>query len=522
MRRNETNTQIRRSNLTREGVLVNSNVSLNDSYNSMLIADRVELPNKLYEKGTKKEKGLLPICGITTGVMGLFAGATALISKASRDTVDVDLAKKLPSLTRNVCINEEINQAIYRIVASPSKKTTLAAAGVASLSAMGFMGKTFCEGFKDVWVKKKEADIHKNLQENLIDVETQSFAGKLQINRSLLAKKAKEFDEALKEDETKSVDNEKFKSHKVNFKSSEAGVGVNITNSAKMVNSNIKNSTENNADKISSKGSRKKKDVLKNVGYMALGAASLASIAGLGFMSIKNLRKSNDYMKKGVDKIKGAIDEIITNTKDFNSDDMGEEGFKTAKKISSKNIMNLLVSINADPKYVQETAGKMHWHDDAGKKEFVEETLFNINKSTERANSAVGGSGEDRNTFYSHVSDYTAFFYNWLLDSSNKQFKNLFLGVTGAAAAAYVGKTGAGAIKDVQVKKYNADTELSLQKRLVPTELRNFKSKKEASIEPLCDEFYKQKSNGKPKDQLKVMADSILGEIKNGAPYVYS
>ena len=227
-------------------------------------------------------------------------------------------------------------------------------------------------------------------------------------------------------------------------------------------------------------------------------------------------------MKTGVDKIKGAIEEIITNTHEYTSESLGEEGSKNAKKISSTNIMNLLVSINAKPEYVKETAEKMNWHDDEGRKDFIENTIFNLKKSTEKANSALGGSGEDRNTFYSHVTDYTAFFYNWLLDSSNKQFKNLFLGITGASAAAFVGETAANAVKDVQVKKYNADTELGLQKRLVPTELRNFKSKKEAAINPLSDEFYKQKEAGKPKEELKVMADSILNEIKNGAPYIYS
>lgn len=40
---------------------------------------------------------------------------------------------------------------------------------------MGFMGKTFFDGFKDVWVKKREADIQKNMQEQLINIETQSF-----------------------------------------------------------------------------------------------------------------------------------------------------------------------------------------------------------------------------------------------------------------------------------------------------------------------------------------------------------
>jgi len=505
LHRNQTKTQIRTSNLTREGVLVNSNIPLNETCNSLLISDRVELPNKLYERDTKKEKGLLPICIATTGIMGALVGITALIAKSSKDTIDVDLAQKLPSLTRNVCINKEINQAIYRIVASPSKKTLLAGAGVAAMATMGFMGETFSEGFRDVWVKKKEADIHKNLQENLIDVETQSFAGKLQINRSMLSKKAEEFTNALKEDDNaKKDDTETFKSHHISFKSGES-----------------KNSN-NNLSFGKNKNHKEQNSFVKNLGYLAMGVASLGSIVGLGYLSIKNIRKSSEHMKTGVDKIKGAIDEIITNTKEYTSESLGEEGSKNAKKISSTNIMNLLVSINAKPEYVKETADKMHWHDEDGKKGFVEDTIFNLKKSTEKANSALGGSGEDRNTFYSHVTDYTAFFYNWLLDSSNKQFKNLFLGITGASAAAFVGETAANAIKDVQVKKYNADTELSLQKRLVPTELRNFKSKKEAAINPLSDEFYKQKESGKPKEELKVMADSILNEIKNGAPYIYS
>lgn len=63
---------------------------------------------------------------------------------------------------------------------------------------------------------------------------------------------------------------------------------------------------------------------------------------------------------------------------------------------------------------------------------------------------------------------------------------------------------------------------MDLQNRLVSTELRNFKSKKEAAIQPLVDEFYKQAKNGKPKEELKVIADNILFEIKNGPPFVYS
>ena len=98
----------------------------------------------------------------------------------------------------------------------------------------------------------------------------------------------------------------------------------------------------------------------------------------------------------------------------------------------------------------------------------------------------------------------------------------LFFAITGVSGASYVGGVAGEAIKDVQVKKYNAKTELDLQRRLVSTELKNFKSNKDSAIQPLCDEFFAQKRKGKPVSELKVMADNILLEIKNGPPFVYS
>lgn len=488
IKRNQTQTQMRVTQSLREGVLLNSNIPLRESYNSLMIADSVELPDKLYEQNTKKEKSLLPIAGMTVGFMGVLAGVTALFSKSAKDAVDVDLPKKLPSMTRNVCVNKEIDQAIYRLVANPTKKTAMAAAGLAVFSSMAFMGKTFCEGFRDVWVKKKEADIHKNLQENLISVETQSFSGKMQIIRSMLSDKAKEFNGALIENENTTKEN--FSSL-VSFKGKE-------------------------------KDKKEKNGFIQNLGYMVLGVVSTAAIVGLGYLSMKNLRSGNDAMKRGVNKIKDVITEIAEKTNNRSVEEMGQENYDMANKIDREKIGNLFVDISADTDFVTQTAQKMKWNSEEEKQAFIKDNLFNVNKSTEKANSALGGSGQDRNTFYSHVSDYKAFFYNWLIDSDNKQFKNLFFGITGATATAYLGQLTAGAIKDVQVKKYNADTELNLQKRLVSTELRNFKSKKDASVQPLCDEFYRQKNNGKSKEELKIVADNILNEIKNGAPYVYS
>lgn len=109
-----------------------------------------------------------------------------------------------------------------------------------------------------------------------------------------------------------------------------------------------------------------------------------------------------------------------------------------------------------------------------------------------------------------------------LIEPDNKQFQQLFFGTTALAAVSYGGKLIGDAIKEVQVKKINAQTEIDLQQRLVSTELRNFKSKKDAAVKPLVDEFYKQVDEGKPKEQLKTMAENILLEIKNGPPFVYS
>ena len=156
------------------------------------------------------------------------------------------------------------------------------------------------------------------------------------------------------------------------------------------------------------------------------------------------------------------------------------------------------------------------------KEEFTNFIIKKLRTSTTKVDSAVGGDGTPKPTFYSHVDDYRAFFYNYLLDTKNPYFKQLFFGITGLTAIGYSGKLAGEAIKDVQVKKINADTEADLQQRLVSTELRNFKAKKDASVQPLMQEFYKQVDNGKPKEELKVMADNILFEIKNGAPFVYS
>ena len=226
----------------------------------------------------------------------------------------------------------------------------------------------------------------------------------------------------------------------------------------------------------------------------------------------------------GIKNTKIGLDNLIN---DFNSGkDIGKiEGHSgeilTGKDAYKHLIENMLDSIYARPEEIDATVKKLNMPDEE-KKAFLKHLSESMNQATEKVNAVMGGSGRNKITYFSHVNDYLSFFYDWLMNPKNPQFKNLFFGIAGVSALAYGGKAATEAVKEVQVKKYGADIELDLQKRLVSTELRNFKAKKESAIEPLCEEFFLQKEQGKSPAELKIIADNILFEIKNGPPFVYS
>ena len=199
-----------------------------------------------------------------------------------------------------------------------------------------------------------------------------------------------------------------------------------------------------------------------------------------------------------------------------------ENSTETTKKTDQNNLIHLFLEADASENFVKEQVAKLNWSQEE-KTDFIKKVMAKINMSATKVNPNIGGDGTPKPAFNSFVNDYKAFFYNWLLDTANPQFKHLFLGITGITALSYGGKLAGDALKEVQVKKINAETELELQKRLVSTELRNFKAKKDSAIAPLVMEFYKQVDSGeKSKEELKTMAENILFEIKNGPPFVYS
>lgn len=478
--RNLTNSQKRTNTETKEGVLVNNfiketsdtQVNLNDTCDTLVISDKIKMPERLNEKNMSPEKSILPISALAVGVMGTIALLSAFIRRNTKVNLKIADEKRLPPTTRNVAINEETHQALYQMIQSPTNKTIRAGVGVLALTAMGFMGKTFFDGFKEVWVKKREADIQKNMQEQLINIETQSFAGKMQITRSMLAEKAKELNNYLSENQRKTLAS--FSSHKPVFG-----------------------------------GYNKYQEKSNNFSYFFLGAGTLASIVGLGFLALKNISKSNKLLNDFVNKKEVLIKNVIKKS-------------TNATKDKDKQLLDAYFqSIDANEAMIKDYLKDLTWSK-VEIEEFTQKLIKKSKTSTTAVNATIGGDGTPKPAFYSHVNDYRAFFYNWLLDTDNKQFKQLFFGITGLTALSYGGKLAGDAIKEVQVKKLNAQTEVDLQNRLVSTELRNFKSKKDAVIQPLVDEFYKQAQNGKPKEELKVMADNILFEIKNGPPFVYS
>lgn len=486
VKRQETNlTNAQKKNIqdTKEGVVVNSLIkdpqqNIDHLYDSMVISDNAKLPEKLYESKKVQDKSLWPLSIIATGVMATIAAASFLVRRSTKTNLNIKSEQKLDDYIRNVNINTEEIGGIYQIIHCPNKKTILAGSGVIAVGAMAFMGKMFIDGFKEVWVRKREADIQKNLQENLIAVETQSFSGKIQIIRSMLAEKARELNEYLCPDTTlplacKNCDT------KVSFGT---------------------NKTEENKQVIS------KKD---NAKYLGFGFLTLGAIVGLGFLSIRNLSKGKGNLEDYIKATRAKISEIVSNS--------GTQ----SKEMDKTNLKNMLQAIDAPSDYAKNELSKLNWEREE-KDSFINDVIFSMEKSTTKPPAAIAGDGTPRPAFNSYVDGYKAFLYNYLLDTDNPQFKMLFWSITGLGALTYGGKTLGEAVKEVQVKKMNAQTELELQRRLVATELRNFKAKKDSAINPLCEEFYRQLNKGKSKEELQTMAENILFEVKNGPPFVYS
>lgn len=493
--RNHTYTQKKNISELKEGVVVNNMIkdkeslteqtvpNIEEMYDSLVIPDRTGLPDT-FEKldtnsskqttSTKRSKSLMPLLATTVSVFALLAGSMAALSGAAKHRTKLPSWKTLPEIPKNVAINNEPHFVTYLMIKDPNAKNILGALGVFVLSAVGLAGKNFVDGVKEIWVRKKQADVQRDLQEKLIAVETQSFSGKMQILRCMLAQKAKELDDIL---------------HKENF-------GNNNTTFRKFI------SFKQSEEQLFWQSSDKNKNPI--LSYIAVGIGT-ALITALGFFAFRNVQKTAKYCEQYEKAMKEKITDLIEKHNDWDKD-------------SLKLIKNLFVSLNIPKQEIEKVLSKAKNFP----KDKLDDIVVEVEKITQEGAEAIAGKPGSKPSLYSHTNDDRAHLYNMIVNWENPLLKILFAGMTTVTATGYIGSAAVEAIKEAQVIKENAKTELDLQKRLVNVELNNFYTKKTSVIEPLIDEFRIQAMQGKDKNELKTRAENILYEIKNGPPFVYS
>jgi len=205
-------------------------------YDNLIIPNTTKKPTSFVKidintPSEHKPKTLKPLLLATTGLFGILASSMILLLRAAKQKTVLPSWKTLPEIPKNVAINSEPHFVTYLMLRDPNIRNVMGALGVFVLSAIGFAGKNFVDGVKEIWVRKKQADIQKELQEKLISVETQSFSGKMQILRNMLNEKAKELNTILNKP---NINNEKMTFRKfISFKNSK--------NTNKKENSQIKN-----------------------------------------------------------------------------------------------------------------------------------------------------------------------------------------------------------------------------------------------------------------------------------------
>lgn len=426
------------------------------------------------------KKALMPLVGGTVGLFGLVLGLSSLAKSSAKAARETSIINHLPDLAFNMNIKQEPEFATYMMIRDPSRKRVLAAAGVFAMSAITLISKNFVDGFNEIWVKKQEADIQRDLQERLITTETNVFSGKLQIERNLLSDTAEYFKNVLNKDAPDS---------------SVYHFSTTFKRFANFCGDPNKQDKKNNKSK-------------QNLLYG--GAFVLAAVTGVlaGKYTFKNIRASENLAKKYVDDFEGGVVSRIENiVAAKNADKIVElEDLYKSINVTTETIRENLKAMSIDQKQIDKIVTRV---------EAERKSIF------ADAPTALGGIPK-KIQYYCYLDDNRGHLYNWIMHPENKFTKYIFFAFTGLSAIGYMAKQAVDAVKKVAVAKENSNTEYGLQSRLVEVELKNYESKKTCAINPLIGEFDKRLDEGAPKEELKNLADNILLEIKNGPPFVYA
>lgn len=477
---------------TIKGVLLNQYIKKQDTYddfddfekisNSLLIPDKVEISSK--KENPKKDsfdykKALKPLIIATGSVLGAITVFSFSLKKYSKILSTQNDVVRPGDLARNINIVEEPHFAMYRLLRDPNAKNLAGFIGVGAMSATTLVAKNFVDGVKEIWTKKQNCDIEHDLQENLIQVETEAFSGKLNVVNDLLCNSTKYFKSVLSPDEN-NTSKTSFKSF-LNFK----GLRKNNENASQEENKN-KN--------------------YKPWIYMGLGVLGLVGASYVMFRNYQKTLKNLDIFTQKFEhkEIESKIQNAI-----LDSD----------KNSAIKKLTDIFKVINATDNTMQTNLSKI----EGITQDEIADVIKNVKTAQiyAQAPEALGGVSE-KIQYYCYINEERGHLYNWILNPENKFNKYLFLCFSAISSVGYIGHQIADAIKDVVVNRENSKSELELKKKLVQTEVDNFKAKKMSAINPLMENFARQVEQGKSKEDLKELAENILIEIKNGPPYVYS
>lgn len=477
----EQNKQAIENNLIK-GYLLNTKIKNQDNIDTFSSFDYIvqSSPNKQelekYQELPKTssfdmKKAIKPVVITALATMGAIIGISSCVKQYSKILAKSKSIVRPPDLPRSMNILEEYHLAMYKFLRDPNGKNALGLAGVGLFSILVLSAKTLVDGIKQVWIKKQNCDIDYDLQNSLIEVERDSFSGKLNTINTLLTDTSNYFKQTLT---NKNQNNVEFKNF-LSFKGSEN-------------NSNDKNKQSNK---------------------LLLGIGAVVGFVTLAFALFKNFQKTasnfEEFTQKMTDKeIKEKINKAIN---------LGN------KKDAIKALSDILKTINATEARMKENLGKIK----GITPNEIDKTISSIKKEQifAQAPEALGGVSE-KIQYYCYINEERGHLYNWILNPENKWNKYLFLSFCFVSSLSYLSKSAADALKQVAVSRENMKSELNLRKRLVAVEVNNFKAKKLSAINPMIDNFNMQKQNGKSKEELTQMAQNILLEIKNGPPYVYN
>lgn len=497
--KNLTLTQRKNISELKEGVVVNSMIKdvqkdsiqdfsgINDMYDNLVIPDRTTKTDSFkyeYEEAKKPlYKSMKPLILSTLGLFGVLAGSMFAVKKAADYKTRMKPWQTLQEITKHVSVNDEPHLAMLLMIRDPNFRNIMGALGVFVLSSVGFVGKNYVDGVKEIWVRKKQADVQRDLQEKLIEVETKSFSGKTQIVRNMLTEKAQELNNILHKDN--------FANEKTTFK--------------KFISFKKSNTMTPNEEKRNNL-----------VSTLSIAAGTVA-IGLLGILAFKNLQKAAKTCQNYANEtLKNFAEEI--------------EKLKNPTNIDLEKLKNTIVSLNLKTSEIEQffqnakniPEGKFQAINGNVYKNYQDYVLREAQKLTDEGAEAIAGKPSSKPVIFSYTGDLCSHFYNMIVNPESPLLKIVFAGMAAVTSIGYAGAKTVEAIKEAQVIKENAKTELDLQKRLVNVELKNFETKKRSVIEPLIDEFKIQARQGKDKSELKTRAENILCEIKNGPPFVYS